>query len=499
MLQLPYVYPLIAVVLGGAIFLHHVHRAVQNVPAEAAAMSNTRFTDDDILSTAQTLKDKPIDVQSYLGSRTGRRYIVVGGSGFVGGWIVLHLLARGENPRRIRILDLRAPSRPDVVAALTKGVEFIQANITDAASVHAAFNASWPDGNEALEHGLTVFHSASLIRYIERVKFLLPKVANVNVQGTQIVVDAARRAGATAFVYTSSGSVNIKMVRWFSLWRSWPENFVQVLNDSTPAADRHYSDFFSNYAVTKAEAERVVAKANNPNGLRTVSVRPSNAVYGSGGDTLVDAYMHRGMNPSWTSKIIQNVVYVENCSIGHLCAEAALLSPNSRADGRAYYLTDQNGPNRSIAYGDLYRSLNVLTAGRCSFPPLHAGLVFTMAHFIEAYHLLRARLPVLPQLPGDILLLQPATFMLVTAHVWFDDSAARQSVHEGGIGYRTPYTSLQGIIWTALQHEKERSLGGVTRPSINYGLGDGPTNVAVAPLRADSTTKIAAAAGVVAR
>lgn len=97
-------------------------------------------------------------------------------AGFVGGWIVLHLLSRGENPRRIRILDLRGPSRPELVAAIEKGVSFVQTNITDESSVEAAFSTAWPEGNAALQHGLTVFHTASLIRYIERAKFLLPPV-----------------------------------------------------------------------------------------------------------------------------------------------------------------------------------------------------------------------------------------------------------------------------------------------------------------------------------
>jgi hypothetical protein len=90
----------------------------------------------------------------------------------------------------------------------------------------------------------------------------------------------------------------------------------------------------------------------------------------------------------------------ENCSIGHLCAETALLAPNSRSGGHAFQICDPNPP---IAYGDMYRALHLLSAGRCRFPFLHAGLIFAVAHVLEAYHLLRSSvLSILPRLSGDL-------------------------------------------------------------------------------------------------
>ncbi|KAH7107874.1 NAD(P)-binding protein [Auriculariales sp. MPI-PUGE-AT-0066] len=474
--------PLLALSILCIVYLHLLHLAIQHVPPEAAAASHKRFRDEQVSATAQTLRRNPVNVVPFLGQRTGRRYIVVGGSGFVGGWIVLHLLARGEAAARVRILDLRAPSRSDVMNALKDGVEFIQTNITDENSVKAAFSASWPEGDEALKHGLTVFHTASLIRFIERVKFLLPPIAKVNVRGTQIVLDAARDAGATALVYTSSSSVGVRSTHWLSaLWRSWPEHFVQFLDDHDTNLPQTFSECFSTYAFTKMEAETW---------LRTVCLRPGQGIYGSGGDAVVDAYMHRGISPTWTENIIQNCIYVENCSIGHLCAEAALLLPNTRVGGRAFYISD---PNLPIAYGDIYTAVELLTSGRCKYITLHAGLVFALAHVVEAYHLTRSSiLPILPQLPGDSILLQPSTFTIASTHVIINDSIARQRVEEGGLGYRAPFTSLQGIVWTALQHEDSRTSG---KAAIQTGgLVSGPTNITVAPLKADSTTLLPTAA-----
>lgn len=186
-------------VLGGVLYLQHVGRAINRVPPEALAASLKRFTDEEILDTARQLQKSPMDVRPFLGSRTGRRYVVVGGSGalacvptrlcvwteqpwtgFIGQWLVLHLLARGEDARRIRILDLRAPSRQEFVSpdGVARQVEFVQTDITDTASVHAAFNAPWPEGAAALEHDLTVFHVAALLRAVDRAEFLLPPVSS---------------------------------------------------------------------------------------------------------------------------------------------------------------------------------------------------------------------------------------------------------------------------------------------------------------------------------
>ncbi|KZV80891.1 NAD(P)-binding protein [Exidia glandulosa HHB12029] len=479
------------VVLGGVLYLQHVGRAIAYVPPEALAASPKRFTDDEILETVRQLQAKPIDVRPCLGPRTGRRYIVVGGSGFVGQWMVLHLLARGEDALRIRILDLRAPSRKEFVSAdgVAHRVEFIQTDITDPASVQAAFNAPWLEGATALQHGLTVFHAASLLRYIERAEFLLPPVTAINVRGTENVIAAARAAGATVLVYTSSGSVGVRAASlWVAPWQSKPANYFQQLDDRDLNFPTRHTDFFANYAVTKAQAEKLVKDANAQGGLHTASVRPSNGVYGSGGDSLADAYLYRETNPTWIEQIIQNSIYGENCSIAHLQAESALLSHPDKVGGNAYYITDPNPP---IAYGDMYRVLSLLSGGRVTFPPVPAGFLLAFAHVIEFFHLLRARVMALgihlPPIPGELVLLQPSTFALTTLHLVFDDSRARKSPEEGGIGYRAPFTTMQGLCWTALLHE-ERRKSGDTKREINTGMGG--SHIAPRPARADTTTQI---------
>lgn len=79
-------------------------------------------------------------------------------AGLSGGWVVQHLLMRGEDPKAIRILDLVANSRPEVVSA---DVAFHKTDVSDTKSVAAAFDAPWPASVKDLP--LTVFHTVAMI------------------------------------------------------------------------------------------------------------------------------------------------------------------------------------------------------------------------------------------------------------------------------------------------------------------------------------------------
>lgn len=66
-----------------------------------------------------------------------------------------------------------------------------------------------------------------------------------------------------------------------------------MINDDDALLPKRHEDFFSNYAVTKREAERRVRAADKSTSgktvLRTGCIRPGNGVYGPGGDMLCGA------------------------------------------------------------------------------------------------------------------------------------------------------------------------------------------------------------------
>jgi len=217
-------------------------------------------------------------------------------TGLVGSWIVAHLLDRGENPASLRIIDLVSPT----TEILARGVGYFQTDITDELNVSTAFGKPWPES--VYQRPLTVFHTAAIIRPSERLQRFLPFCAKVNINGTKNIINAAKKAGATCFVSTSSGSVSLRKLKfWIMPWETLPRRVMQILSDSAKIP-QHHNEFFGNYAVTKVEAERIVCSADNPAaGFRTGCIRPSNGIYGIGSDasmTITGAYLRNGGSPA---------------------------------------------------------------------------------------------------------------------------------------------------------------------------------------------------------
>jgi len=319
------------------------------------------------------------------------------------------------------VLDVRAPTRPDLTTGLAKDVDFRLVDISDREQVQAAFSASWPlaasdpDGDpgpidnldgrgrqgpqpegtstaRAVSAEITVFHTAANIRFFERDPRLLHLSDKVNVEGTQNVLDAARDAGVSVLIYTSSGSVSIHRTRlWLWPWEKRPPSAVQTFDDVDSRLPRRHEEMFSNYAASKIKAERLVRAADRtplagsaegrmgrgrarPQLLRTGCLRPGNGIFGTGGDILCGAYLARQVNPSWAHDSLQNFIYVENASLAHFCYERRLIekaqgSPNPDIGGQAFGIVDAGPP---LTCGDVYTVLTTLTDGRTVFPRLSA-------------------------------------------------------------------------------------------------------------------------------
>lgn len=66
-----------------ALYLLHVNSALSSVPSQVLSLSPNRFDPSQVVATYNKLKEKPVSAE--LPPKTGRRYIVVGGSGFLPG------------------------------------------------------------------------------------------------------------------------------------------------------------------------------------------------------------------------------------------------------------------------------------------------------------------------------------------------------------------------------------------------------------------------------
>ncbi|KAL4972158.1 hypothetical protein BDW66DRAFT_163084 [Aspergillus desertorum] len=462
---------ILCIAVIGFIYLNHVNNAMYNVPEEARRLSPQRWTVDEIKAAYKRAIHNPIDVTKSLPPRQGRRYIVVGGSGLVGNWITSHLVARGENPAAIRVLDLQPPR----CELLSLGVTFVKTNIVDEVAVQGAFSQPWPSPVANLS--ITVFHNAAIIRPADRHKAFLPLVRKVNVGGAINVLKAAKAAGASCLISTSSGSVCMRRPTfWIPPWACTPRCGVQVLSDETELPKEH--DFFGTYPISKLEAETLVRAADDiKTNFRTGCIRPANGISGVGSEssaTIIGLYLKMGGGPTWLHPIIQNFANAENVSIAHLLYEQRLIehteSPSTLPNigGDTFIVTD---PNPAISFGDLYLLMTTLATTPIRFPYVPPVLMLILSHFVEWYILLRHfYLPWLPEITGDLNRLQPAVFAISNPHLIIDDSRARKDPQDGGLGYKAPLTSLDGackelVHWNRLAAEKgAAAIMGKVRP-----------------------------------
>lgn len=237
-----------------------------------------------------------------------------------------------------------------LVAALLRSGEW-SVRITDLAPV-AALEPEEKEGllGAALRDGIAVYASADvcdlalLTKAFEGVDVVFHTAAadpvnnsfklhyKVNVEGTKNVIDACKTCKVKRLIYTSSSAVVFDGVHG-----------LFGVDESIPYPDK----FPDAYTQTKAEAEKLVKKANDTNELLTCCIRPG-TIFGPG-DILVPYIVSyaRTMFIIGDGKNSDDFVYVENVVNGHICAERTLTTKSgaARSGGKAYFITNMEPMN----------------------------------------------------------------------------------------------------------------------------------------------------------
>ncbi|KAL1840814.1 hypothetical protein VTJ49DRAFT_7713 [Mycothermus thermophilus] len=459
-------------------YLIRLNQLLLGIPHEVAKLSPKRWTRDELVETYHRLKARPITPASYaarIPPKLERRYIVTGGSGLVGSAIVRQLLARGQPPSSIRIVDFRPPRQPfrTTTTQEEEQIDFTQTDISSLPATLHAFTKPWPSSVAHLP--LTVFHTAAVIVPADRSPNSPGRAVceAVNVRGTQNVVDAARKAGADVLVATTSGSIALRPVGvWVDPWKVMRSCLLPlwVLDERDFFAPlRPREEFYANYPASKAAAERLVCGVNGPE-MRTGCVRPVNGVYGDPTDNTVGGSLARAVLPTWMSNIVQSFVHCDNVAVAHLDFEAVLAASPTAASlpqaGRPFVVTDPNPP---IRYGDLHELVGTLVLTPFCVVPVPPVVILLLSYFVEGYVRLRtsagALAPwswlrrlvlgvLLPEIPGEAKHLTPAIFSICT-HLVANNETASKPVSQGGIGYTGVLTTLEGMAQEVIEWNRD--------------------------------------------
>jgi dihydroflavonol-4-reductase len=231
------------------------------------------------------------------------KFLVTGATGFVGSWLTRRLLKDGHEVsvlcRHENGLD------PD----LRERCKVHRGDITDAASLLPAFR-----GQDR------VYHLAGYVGYKEELR---PLMEQVNVQGTENVLQACLREKVPELVYMSS------------VVAIGASHQPEVLNEDSPYT---ITDLNLGYFETKKKAEELVVKANASGALKTFLLNPS-TIYGPGdfkkGSRKAQLKVALGKFPVYTNAGV-SVVSIEDV------VEAALRVTERGRPGERYVISGDN-------------------------------------------------------------------------------------------------------------------------------------------------------------
>jgi nucleoside-diphosphate-sugar epimerase len=309
--------------------------------------------------------------------------LVTGGGGFLGGYIVEALLARGDR--------VRSFSRGNYPQLAAQGVDVVRGNIRDAEAVASACNRVD-----------CVFHAAAM----PGISMQRQVYDEVNRIGTENVLAGCRAAGVPRLVYTSSPSI------------VFAGEGQCGINESAPYSSTWLRAHRAYYSLSKAHAERTVLAANSK-ALQTCALRP-HLIWGPGDTHLIPRLIARArsgrLRQIGDGTNLVDITYVENAAEAHLLAADALTGEATSAAGQAYFISQCQPVN-------CWQWINDILA-LAELSPVEKAMSFRRAWRIGAacefaYQLLG--------LKGEPPITRFLAAQLARSH-WFDISAARRDL-----------------------------------------------------------------------
>ncbi len=322
------------------------------------------------------------------------RFFVTGATGFIGSWLVRHLIDEGHE---VSVLSRRESIPPELTGL---PIQVIRANLNDSFGLAKAFK-----GHEG------VFHLAGYVGYKKSEREIMHKV---NVDGTKCVVEACKLSSIKRLVHFSS--VN-------AIGASFDKS---VLDEN---AVYNLSKFHLGYSETKKESEAIVKAAAQD--LDVVILNPS-TVYGPGdalkGSRSTQVKVAKGKFPFYTDGGV-SVADIQQI------IKATLAAYHKGRSGERYILAGENLSIKQVF--DIITDCAGVSRANIKMP---SWLVFSLGKFGDVMESLGSKGPV-----------NSESAVLSEMYHWFSSAKAERE-----LGYKP--TSARAAIESSVNWMKEQGL-----------------------------------------
>ncbi|MEU1428240.1 NAD-dependent epimerase/dehydratase family protein [Nocardia sp. NPDC005746] len=271
--------------------------------------------------------------------------LVTGASGFLGGALVRRLVRDGDY--EVAILARPTSNLRDLSEVLDR-VEVVTGDLTDPGSL-----------DRATKGVDVVFHSAARVDD----RGTRDQFVAENVTATENLLRAARRNGASRFVFVSSPS---------ALMDRGGGDQVDI-DESVPYPSR----YLNHYSETKAAAERLVL-ASNTDGFTTCALRPR-AIWGAGDRSgPIVRLLGRAGEGSLPDLSYGRQVYASLCHVDNIAEACVLAARSENAGGKAYFIADAERTDVWGFLGEVATGLGYPKPTRQPNPKVLAAIVATI-------------------------------------------------------------------------------------------------------------------------
>nr|XP_022317696.1 short-chain dehydrogenase/reductase family 42E member 1-like isoform X2 [Crassostrea virginica] len=296
----------------------------------------------------------PLRTESMPRGDADEVHLVTGGGGYTGYKLGKKLADIGK---KVILVDIVPPSSP-----LTNNMSFVRCDLTSDQDVMAA-----------LRGADCVFHLASY-GMSGNEQFNHKLIEEVNIKGTENIINACLKHHITRLVYTSSNNVVF--------------GGHELCNEDETLPYLPLDKFLEHYSKSKRIAEEKVLEANKENVLHTCALRLG-GVYGVGELRHIPRVVNMAetgvMQATFGTTSLTDFLHVDNMVEAHILAAKALTKEKDcLAAGQAYFISD----GAPINTYEFFRPL--ITGLGYQMPTLQipVGLMWFIALLFETIHFL---------------------------------------------------------------------------------------------------------------